>query len=189
MELIQQVDFNILNWIQMNLKCGFLDIIMPAFSALSDNGEIWLACGLGLLILRRYRKQGALMVLSVMVCVVIGNLILKPVIARPRPCWINENIPLLIESPTDYSFPSGHTLISAVGAVSVFMANRKFGWIAFPLAAVIAFSRLYLYVHFPSDVLVGAAIGTAVTLVIFKFGGKLYDHILNEFNKLRKELQ
>ncbi len=189
MELIQKVDLNILNWIQTHLKCVFLDVIMPALSALCDNGEIWLACGLGLIILRKYRKQGILMAVSIMVCVIIGNLVLKQAAARPRPCWINESVPLLIESPSDYSFPSGHTLISAAGAVSVFMANRKFGWAAFPLAALIAFSRLYLYVHFPSDVLVGAAIGTFVTIVIFKFGGKLYDHILEEFNKLRKELQ
>ncbi len=189
MELIQQMDFSILNWIQEHLRCAFLDFIMPMFTALCNNGEIWIVCGLALIILKKYRKQGVLMAASLIVCVLIGNVVLKHAVARPRPCWINESFPLLIDSPSDYSFPSGHTLISTAGAVSVLFANRKFGCIALPLAALIAFSRLYLYVHFPSDVLVGAVIGTAVTIVTFKFGGKLYDLITENFEEKRKEPQ
>ena len=79
-------------------------------------------------------------------------------IARPRPCWL-ESVPLLIANPADYSFPSGHTLSSVIGATILTRTDRRFGWAAISLAALIAFSRLYLYVHWPSDVLAGALLG------------------------------
>ena len=93
--------------------------------------------------------------------VLIGNVCLKNLVARPRPCWL-ENVPMLIANPTDYSFPSGHTLSSVIGAAVLTKVNRKFGFAAIPLAALIAFSRLYLYVHFPSDVLASVVLGTAI---------------------------
>ena len=92
----------------------------------------------------------------------IGNVALKNWVARPRPCWLDPNVPLLIDLPKDYSFPSGHTLASVIAAAALTRANRKFGWIAMPLAALIAFSRLYLFVHFPSDVLASVALGLAI---------------------------
>ena len=93
--------------------------------------------------------------------VLVGNVCLKNLIARPRPCWL-ESVPLLIGNPTDYSFPSGHTLSSVIGAFMLTAANRRFGILAIPLAALIGFSRLYLYVHFPSDVLASVVIGTLI---------------------------
>ncbi len=95
---------------------------------------------------------------------------MKNIFARPRPCWL-ETVQLLIASPTDYSFPSGHTLASVIGAYIVTAANRKFGIIAVPLAALVAFSRLYLYVHFPSDVLASLVLGiviAAASVMLFK---------------------
>ena len=86
----------------------------------------------------------------------VGNVCLKNLIARPRPCWLDSSVRLLIADPTDYSFPSGHTLSSVIGATILTKTDRRFGDAAIPLAALIAFSRLYLYVHFPSDVLAAA---------------------------------
>ena len=97
----------------------------------------------------------------------VGNVCLKNLIARPRPCWLDSSVQLLISSPTDYSFPSGHTLSSAIGATVLTKANHQFGWAAIPLAAAIAFSRLYLFVHYPSDVLAGAVLGVAIGEAVY----------------------
>ena len=95
----------------------------------------------------------------------IGNLLLKPLVARPRPCWIESNFPLLVSNPTDYSFPSGHTLASTISAVIITYADKKFGIIAIILATLITFSRLYLFVHFPSDVFAAIILGV-ITLIL-----------------------
>ena len=80
---------------------------------------------------------------------------------------------LLIANPTDYSFPSGHTLSSVIGATVLTKANRKFGLAAIPLAALIAFSRLYLYVHFPTDILGAAVLGVGIGLVTCTIGDRV----------------
>ena len=86
---------------------------------------------------------------------------------RPRPCWLDSSVWLLIADPTDYSFPSGHTLSSVIGATILTKTDRRFGYAAIPLAALIAFSRLYLYVHFPSDVLAAAVLGVMIGELAF----------------------
>ena len=104
-----------------------------------------------------------------------GNACLKNLIARPRPCWLDSSVQLLIANPADYSFPSGHTLSSVIGATGLTKTNRRFGYAAIPLAALIAFSRLYLYVHFPSDVLAAAVLGVALGELVWRCGGKLLE--------------
>lgn len=94
----------------------------------------------------------------------ICNVGLKNIVARPRPCWL-ESIDLLVKNPRDYSFPSGHTWSAVAGAWVATAANRRFGYAAIPLAAALAFSRLYLFVHFPSDVLAGALMGALLGLL------------------------
>ena len=91
----------------------------------------------------------------------------------PRPCWLDPETPLLIAVPKDFSFPSGHTLSSAIGATVLTGTDRRFGWAAIPLAVLMAFSRLYLYVHFPSDVFAGAVLGVGIGLLAFSGGKKL----------------
>ena len=88
-------------------------------------------------------------------------------------CWLDPETPLLIAVPKDFSFPSGHTLSSAIGATVLTGTDRRFGWAAIPLAVLMAFSRLYLYVHFPSDVLAGAVLGVGIGLLAFSGGKKL----------------
>lgn len=114
------------------------------------------------------------MLAGLAVGVLAGNLTRKPLIARPRPCWLDESVQLLIANPTDYSFPSGHTLSSVIGATVLTKANRKFGFTAIPLAALIAFSRLYLYVPFPTDILGAAVLGMAIGLLTCIIGDKIW---------------
>ena len=159
LEWIQTVDWAILHWIRDTLQCGVLDFLMPKLTALGNGGAIWLAAAAAMMISRKYRKYGVVMLLALGAGVLVGNVCLKHLVARPRPCWL-ENVPLLIANPTDYSFPSGHTLSSVIAAFMLTAANRKFGLAAIPLAILICLSRLYLYVHFPSDVLASVVIGT-----------------------------
>ena len=91
-----------------------------------------------------------------------GHFFLKPLFARPRPCDINTSITMLVARPHGHSFPSGHTASGVAAAYALWLQNRKLGTPALVLAAFIAFTRLYLYVHFPTDVLGGAVLGIAL---------------------------
>ena len=126
------------------MTCPALDFLMPKITALGNGGAIWLAAAGGLLCTKKYRKQGVLLLGGLAVGVLVGNVFLKNVVARPRPCWLEQSVGMLVKVPTDYSFPSGHTLSSVIGATILTKTDRRFGWAAIPLAALIAFSRLYL---------------------------------------------
>ena len=172
---IQNTDWAILHWIRDTLQCGALDALMPKITALGNGGIVWVAAAAAMTVSKKYRKYGVAMFAALVAGVLVGNVCLKHLVARARPCWL-ETVPLLIVNPTDYSFPSGHTLSSVIGACVLTAANRKFGWCAIPLAALIAFSRLYLFVHFPSDVLasvlIGTALGTGAVLLMRKLVDK-----------------
>lgn len=139
------IDWSILHWVRDVLTCPFLDFLMPKLILLSNGGAVWLLA----------------------VGMLVGNVCLKNFIARPRPCWLDSSVRLLIADPTDYSFPSGHTLSPVIGATILTKTDRRFGYAAIPLAALIAFSRLYLYVHFPSDVLAAAVLGVMIGELAF----------------------
>jgi undecaprenyl-diphosphatase len=146
-------------------------------TTLCNNGEIWIVCGVILLFFKKYRRYGIFVLVAMLLGSLIGNEILKPLIARARPCHIDTAIELLVERPTSFSFPSGHTCSSAVAATVLTMANKKFGYAVIPVAALIAFSRLYVFVHFPTDVLAGAILGIGLGLVVSIFGNKLFDKL------------
>lgn len=162
---MQEFELSILDWIQAHLRCGFLDVFFTIITKLGDAGWFWIVSGVALLIFRKYRASGVNMLLTMLVGSTIGNNIIKPLVARSRPCWLVDGIDMLISSPSSYSFPSGHTLTAVIAAVCLTKADRRFGYVAIPLATLVAFSRMYHYVHFPTDVLVGALVGLAVSLL------------------------
>jgi undecaprenyl-diphosphatase len=150
-----------LDWIQ-TLHAPGLDGLMVVVSTLGDLGMVWVALGCVLLFSKRYRMLGIGIVVAVALAGVVTEGVLKPLIMRPRPCDVNTAVTLLVSHPHGSSFPSGHTCASfAAFGVLLFAAVKphKLTVAAGILAAAIAFSRLYLYVHYPSDVLAGAAIG------------------------------
>ena len=152
-------EFDILYALQ-KIHQPVLDHIMTGLSTIGNAGIFWIVLGLALCIPKKYRKIGIQMVISMAITFIIGNLILKNLIARERPCWLDTQIALLIKSPKDYSFPSGHTAASFASVAGLFMAGEKRLWKpALVLAVLIAFSRLYLYVHYPTDVLGGLLLG------------------------------
>jgi len=157
------MDFFILDLIKNIFECPFMDFIMPKITSLGNGGFIWILTAVILLFFKKYRKGGIAMLIALAVGAILGSVILKPLIARPRPFHANGELPLLIKIPTDFSFPSGHTMSSVSSAYVLTFINKKFGYFAIPLAVLIAFSRLYLYVHFPSDVLAGAIIGIIIS--------------------------
>lgn len=139
-----------------------LDTLMSAITRLGDAGIIWILLCVVLLILPRTRKSGAILMAALLVDLVVCNGILKPLVHRIRPFDVKTGIELLVKQPTDYSFPSGHTAASFASVMALYLAGEKNLWIpALVLAVLIAFSRLYLYVHYPTDVLGGVVVGLA----------------------------
>ena len=176
------LDLTILHGVHDALTGPFLDFLMPKITALGNGGAIWLLASGGLICTKRYRKQGIVLLGGLAAGVLVGNVLLKNLVARPRPCWLDSSVQLLIANPTDYSFPSGHTLSSVIGATVLTKTNRRFGYAAIPLAALIAFSRLYLYVHFPSDVLAAAVLGVVIGDASLRYGMR----IINWIERVRK---
>lgn len=153
-----QIEFQILDWIA-KLHTEFLDTLLPIISSFADKGIGWIILAIILTCIPKYRKAGLTMGLALILCLLIGNLTLKPLIARPRPySYVSEMI-LLVAPLADFSFPSGHTFSSFASATALYLHHKKWGLAAFSLASVIAFTRLYLYVHFPTDILGGIVLG------------------------------
>lgn len=159
---MQEMELKVLDWIQSSLRCGFLDWVMPLVSRLSDHGEIWILLAVVLLLFHRQRRAGLTVSCALTMDLLACNIILKPLIGRERPFLLRPELVLLTQMPGDASFPSGHTAAS-FAAVFALKAARSPLWVpALVLAVLIAFSRLYLYVHWPSDVLGGAVLGAAL---------------------------
>lgn len=163
------MEFSFLYWLQ-GLHQPWLDRMMVAVTSLGDAGWLWIAIGCVLFCRKKTRSCGLAVLLSLAVGFLAGNCLLKNVIARSRPCWIDPGILLLVENPQDYSFPSGHTLAGFEAGVSILLLHRKWGMAALVLAVLIAFSRLYLFVHFPTDVLAGAILGTGIAVGVNALG-------------------
>ena len=159
---MQAAEFAILDWIQAHLRCGFLDAVLPAISRTANHVELWIILAVILLLIRGQRKYGASVACGLILDLVSCNIILKPLIGRIRPFAVNGLVELLIAAPTDASFPSGHTAASFAAVFALKTAGSPLWKPALAVALVIAFSRLYLYVHWPSDVLGGALLGAAV---------------------------
>lgn len=126
---------------------------------LGEGGIIWILIGVTLLFWKQTRRTGAVVLLSMLLCLIFCNGILKNVIARPRPCWRKPELAMLIGIPGDYSFPSGHSASSFAAAVCLCFKSRQGGLAALLLAAIIAASRMYFYVHYPTDILAGILLG------------------------------
>lgn len=173
MHIIHSIDDNILSFIQEHLKNSFMDTIMPVITSLGNSGIVWIVIAAILLSMKKYRKYGVMLALALIITLVVGNITLKPLIARTRPFDANnlKDI-LLIKAPKDYSFPSGHTMASFAAATVLIYMNRKVGIVAMVLAVLIAFSRLYLYVHYPSDVFAGMIFGILSAIISIKLLAK-----------------
>ena len=153
------IELSILDWLQ-TLHTPFLDKIMVFITRLGDSGIIWIVLSIVLLLIPKTRKSGAVMVAALVVVVLLCNIVLKNLVARTRPYDVNTGVHLLVAKLHDYSFPSGHTAASFASVTALYLAGEKKLWkFALVLACLIAISRLYLYVHYPTDVLGGILFG------------------------------
>lgn len=159
MHYIQMMDNTILNFIQNNMHNKVLDKIMIAITSMGNMGLIWIIISIALIINKKYRKVGVYSLIALILVTVLGEGILKHLFERPRPCVNIPQSQLLIKKPTSYSFPSGHSGSSFACAVVLSYYFKKYAVLIYGFATTIAFSRLYVYVHYPSDVLVGTILG------------------------------
>lgn len=172
------MEISILDWIQ-TMRTPIGDMVIPLVTKLGDAGMIWILLSVVLILISRTRKSGVILAAALCVDVVLCNGILKNLFRRIRPCDINTSIQLLVARPDDFSFPSGHTAASFAATAALILAGEKKLWMpALVLAVFIAFSRLYLYVHYPTDILGGIAVGI--------FAGYAGHWIVNQLCKKRK---
>ena len=175
------IEFTILDALQA-LRCPVLDALAVFLNYAGEHGEIWIAFTLLLLLFRRTRKAGCAMATALVLYLVAGDCILKPLFARPRPCDIRPEMLTLVARPHGWSFPSGHTASGFAAAFALWFQNRSLGVPALVLAAFIGFTRLYLYVHFPTDILGGVALGLAAGAL----GSLLADKVSNRLSNCKE---
>ena len=164
--LIEMImELQILNYIQEHFRTVWGDQIMTFITHLGDHGLIWICLGIVLLFFKKTRKAGFTLLIALLIELLIANITLKPLIARQRPFTLNPDVDLLIPVPKDFSFPSGHTGAS-FAAIFALAFNRCRLWLpSLILGCLIAYSRMYIYVHFPTDILGGVGCGLVSALI------------------------
>ena len=154
------MEIHILDMIQ-NLRTPIGDVVVPLITRLGDAGIIWIILTVLLLIIPKTRKTGVIMMAALLVDVLLCNVFIKNLVARTRPFDVNTAVQLLVAKPRDYSFPSGHTAASFASVTALYLVGEKKMWkAALVLAVLIALSRLYLYVHYPTDIIGGVVFGS-----------------------------
>ena len=166
------MELSILHAIQQ-IHTPWLDAIMIFFTRLGDDGILWIAIGVGFLFFKKTRRCGIYILLSLLLSALVGKVVLKNLLERPRPFVVDPSVVLKVTPPGSFSFPSGHTLDAFTSATAIFLCCRKTGIIAFIVASLIAFSRMYLFLHYPTDILGGIVIGVCVAALVVKMIEKI----------------
>ena len=162
-----EIELKILDWIQ-SIRTPIGDVVMPFVSGLGNAGMIWILLAIILMFAPKTRRSGAILIIALCFEVIVCNVILKNIFCRIRPCNMNTAIQLLIERPYDFSFPSGHTGASFASVSALYLAGEKRLWkVSLILAVLIAFSRLYVYVHYPTDILGGIVVGITAGYIAY----------------------
>lgn len=168
--LLREIDFDILYFIQDNLRNGFFDTVVPLYTTLGEWAICWIVIGLVMLIFKKTRKCGFWTLVSLLAVMLICNIAIKNLVARPRPCYLIDpevwNAMKLVGDPSEYSFPSGHSVSSMASALTIYFHHKKLGIAAIVAALLMGLSRLYVFVHFPTDVWGGFLIGAAIALAV-----------------------
>lgn len=164
---INRLDLNGLLFINKHLQNKYLDILMPLMTALGNLGIIWVLIAFALILDKPYKGIGIVVLITLIISTIIGEGVIKHIVRRARPFSLHETISILITKPTSYSFPSGHTFSSFAvsGVLSAYFTEYRLLFIS--IAILIALSRLYLYLHYPTDVIAGMIFGLLCSKLIF----------------------
>ncbi len=199
-------DLSVFQWIQ-SIQNSFLSTLMVIITTLGDEGIIFIALGIALLITKKYRKAGLAILVALVVMLLCNNLVLKELFARVRPfnlfesdpekyaIWGTEYVfPELVHKPSSFSFPSGHTSSAFAAAFALLCCNRKLGIPTMVFAALMGFSRIYVQVHYCTDVIGGVVSGIICAIIaviickyLFPVVDKAVDSILGKLKKNKKE--
>ena len=175
-------EFFFLNYIQTNLRNPFFDTVMPIISLLGKYGAAIIVIFIIAIISKKHKRLSMKLLFSV-VLTSISCLILKSTINRMRPYVLDTTVQLIVKPEVTTSFPSGHTFFAFSSATVCFMYNKKLGIVMYIYAIIMAFSRLYLYVHFPTDVLFGIIFGIITGIIAYK----LEDFVFTKKENLHKK--
>lgn len=170
---INKFDNYILCTIKKYVQNKYLDILMPIITSMGNLGVIWIMIATIILLDNKHRLTEYIVIFTLIISTIIGEGIIKNIVRRVRPCNKYNNIRLLISRPISYSFPSGHTLSSFAVAGVLSMNYDQYRFVFMGIAVLIALSRLYLYVHYPTDILVSIILGTLCSklmLIILQLG-------------------
>lgn len=169
MAWLNELEVGLLRSLHDLISCKALDWFFPLITKLGNAGIFWIILAVALLIFKKTRRAGVTMAISLLLGLLICNITLKPLVARIRPYDFDVALQalMLTGAEHDFSFPSGHTVASVDAAFALWLCNKTWGTPALILAAIIAFSRLYLLVHYPTDVLAGIILGVAIAFAAY----------------------
>ncbi len=184
LETITQWDFSVLYWIQETIRSPFMDSFCAMLSYAFEAGVFWIVTAVVLIAFRKTRVAGVALLCSMLLALLIGELGIKNIVCRERPCVADSSVALAIPMPSSYSFPSGHTGSSFAAASGIFAFNKKIGIPALAVALLVGLSRMYLFVHFPTDVLAGAVLGILCAFATYLIFTKTqFDRKLQSFGR------
>ena len=163
-------------FIQNNLRSDMLDKIMLFFTYLGKTGLVWIVPGIILLFFKKHRKYGIMLLISLIITYIFGEFILKNLIGRVRPFYMIENINVPIAFNESSSFPSVHAATSFASFWIILKFNKTLGWVALLIASLIAFSRVYLFAHYPTDILGGAILGILCAWIVLTVHQKFFEN-------------
>ena len=179
-EAIMSIDREIMLFLQENVRNGILNPIMIFITTIGNTGAIWLILGAFLMFFKKHRKAGLYVILSVALCYVLNDMIIKEIVGRPRPFLTMPEIEVLVSKPGSFSFPSGHSCAGFAASYILTKFYGRKGATAYILSVLIALSRPYVGVHYPSDIVVGAIIGTLGTMALYRW---VYPYFSEKFSR------
>lgn len=188
MEIINKFDSTTFNFFE-SISCTILDWIFKIITFTGNGGVVWIIVAFAFMFKKENRKIGVAMILSLTVVAILNNLVLKEIFDRVRPFVADPSIELLIKIPSGSSFPSGHASSSFACAMAIFMFDKKWGIWASIYAFLMAISRVYLHVHYATDVLGGMIVGIIFAIIIVKLYSKIENKISNDLglNEIREQ--
>ncbi len=161
------LELGIMQFIDHNLRSLLLDNLMIFFTKLGEFGLVWLLTGITLIFFRKYRKYGVMLMISSASAFIIGEFLIKNIVCRMRPCFMVSGIELILDAPNSFSFPSSHASTAFASSWILLKMNKKIGIASIVVAVLISFSRVYLFAHYPTDILGGALLGILCAQMVY----------------------